>query len=104
MNRAPGFLAIVKDAKVRVKELSFCEMKQRLDAGEKFTLVDFHEGSEWTRGHLPRAIHLDKGIIERDIELAGHEAGVGDMLGVTGWWSQSLVADSFSEAGHWSMS
>jgi len=75
MNHAPGFPAIVNDAKIRVEELSFREVKQRLDAGEKFTLVDFREDSAWTRGHLPRGIHSGKGIIERDIELAGHEAG-----------------------------
>src|SRR5258708_15685546 len=70
MKHAPGFLAIVNDAKTRVKELNFREVKQRLDAGEKFTLVDVREDTEWARGHLPGAIHLGKGVIERDIEMA----------------------------------
>src|SRR5580704_12033258 len=68
MKHAPGFLAIVNDAKTRVKELNFREVKSRLDAGEKFTLVDVREDNEWARGHLPGAVHLSKGIIERDID------------------------------------
>ena len=71
MKHAPGFLAIVNDAKTRVKELDFREVKKRLDAGEKFTLVDVREDNEWARGHLPGAIHLGKGVIERDIETVG---------------------------------
>src|SRR5271169_3890965 len=70
MKHAPGFLAIVNDARTRVKVWSFREVKQRLDAGEKFTLVDVREDNESARGHLPGAIHLGKGIIERDIELS----------------------------------
>jgi hypothetical protein len=70
MKLAPGFLAIVNDAKTRVKELGFREVKERLDAGEKFTLVDVREDNEWALGHLPGAIHLGKGVIERDIETA----------------------------------
>ena len=70
MKHTPGFLAIVNDAKSRVKELGFREVKQKLDAGEKFTLVDVREDNEWARGHLPGAVHLSKGIIERDIETA----------------------------------
>src|ERR1700688_2269375 len=58
MKHTPGFLAIVNDAKTRVKELHFREVKERLDAGEKFTLVDVREDNEWERGHLPGAIHL----------------------------------------------
>src|ERR1700733_2736889 len=70
MKHAPGFLAIVNDAKTRVKEWDFREVKRRLDTGEKFTLVDVREDSEWARGHLPGAIHLSKGVIERDVETA----------------------------------
>jgi rhodanese-related sulfurtransferase len=75
MKDAPGFRAILNEAETRAKKLSIRGVKQRFDTGGKFTLVDVREHSEWARSHLPRAIHLDKGIIERDIELAGHEAG-----------------------------
>jgi rhodanese-related sulfurtransferase len=65
---APGFLKIVNDAKIRVKECTIDDVKARLDAGEKMLLVDVREESEWNAGHLPGAIHLGKGVIERDID------------------------------------
>src|SRR5205823_14984525 len=67
---APGFLAIVNDAKSRVKETNVAEVKKRMDAGEKLTLVDSREDNEWAKGHIQGAIHLSKGIIERDVEAA----------------------------------
>src|SRR5437879_1425072 len=65
---SPQFLKLVEDAKKRVKETTVDEVKARLDRGDKFYLVDVREDSEWDKGHLPGAIHLGKGIIERDIE------------------------------------
>src|ERR1035437_8322012 len=70
MKHAPEFLKIVNDAKTRIRETNVQEVKARLDAKEVFTLVDVREDSEWANGHLPGAIHLGKGIIERDIENA----------------------------------
>ena len=75
MKDAPGFRAIVNEAETRAKKLSIRGVKQRLDTGGKFTLVDFRERIEWARRHLPRAIDLGLGIIKRDIELAVHEGG-----------------------------
>src|SRR5713101_3621587 len=68
MAHTPGFLKLVQDAKTRVRETNVHEVKKQLDAGEKIIVVDVREESEWARGHLPGAIHLGKGIIERDIE------------------------------------
>ena len=68
MEHAAKFLALVNDAKKRVKETNVADVKRRMDAGEKFLLVDVREESEWAQGHLPGAIHLGRGIIERDIE------------------------------------
>ena len=65
---APRFLKIVDDARSRVTEVTINDVKPRLDADEKFLLVDVREESEWAAGHLPRAIHLGKGVIERDGE------------------------------------
>jgi rhodanese-related sulfurtransferase len=70
MAHAEGFLNLVKDAKKRVKEEDYRETKKRLDAGDKFVLVDVREDTEWARGHIPGAVHLGKGVIERDIEKA----------------------------------
>ena len=64
----PRFLKIVDDAKTRVRETNVEEVKKKMDRGEKFILVDVREESEFAKDHLPGAIHLGKGIIERDIE------------------------------------
>ena len=64
----PRFLKIVDDAKTRVRETTVDAVKTRMDRGDKFVLVDVREESEFAKDHLPGAIHLGKGIIERDIE------------------------------------
>jgi rhodanese-related sulfurtransferase len=61
-HHSPGFLALVEDAKKRVREISAAELKHKLDDGEKFHLVDLRESEERAAGHLPRAQHLPKGI------------------------------------------
>src|SRR5882724_4028409 len=68
MAHAPQFLKLVNEAKKKVKETNVADVKRRIEAGEKFLLVDVREDNEWTKGHLPGAVHLGKGIIERDIE------------------------------------
>jgi rhodanese-related sulfurtransferase len=68
MQHSPRFLKIVNDAKSKVKETTVDQVKQKLDDGEKFLLVDVREESEFAKDHLPGAIHLGKGVIERDIE------------------------------------
>ena len=100
MNHAPGFLAIVNDAKTRVKETNFREVKTRLDAGEKFTLVDVREDSEWARGHLPGAIHLGKGIIERDIETLVPDKSAELVLYCGGGFRSALAADALQKMGY----
>jgi len=65
----PRFLKIVEDAKTRVRETTVDEIKARLDRGDKFQLVDVREESEFQKDHLPGAIHMGKGVIERDIDL-----------------------------------
>ena len=64
---SPRFLKIVENAKQRIREVSVDDVKTKLDRGEKFVLVDVREESEWAKDHLPGAIHLGKGIIERDV-------------------------------------
>jgi rhodanese-related sulfurtransferase len=65
---SPGFLRIVEEAKKRIREVSIEQVKAKLDRGEKFLLVDVREESEYAKDHLPGAVHLSKGIIERDVE------------------------------------
>jgi hypothetical protein len=70
MKHSPQFLALVNDAKKRVKETTVDEIKKRLERGDSFILIDVREESEFAKDHLPGARHMGKGTIERDIETA----------------------------------
>ena len=100
MPHSPAFLRLVDDAKRRVRQTDIHDIKRRLDAGEKFTLVDVREGEEWTRGHLPGAIHLCKGIIERDIERAVPDHGAPLVLYCGGGFRSALAADNLQKMGY----
>ena len=63
-----GFLSLVADAKKNVSELTSQELKEKIAGHESFCLIDVREDNEWVTGHITGAIHLSKGIIERDIE------------------------------------
>ncbi|HEX4608127.1 MAG TPA: rhodanese-like domain-containing protein [Urbifossiella sp.] len=97
---APGFLKIVQDAKTRVKECTVDDVKRRLDAGERFTLVDVREESEFAAGHLPRATHLGKGVIERDIEKAIPDPATPIVLYCGGGFRSALAADAIQKMGY----
>jgi len=100
MAHAAKFLALVNDAKKRVKETNVADVKRRLDAGEKFVLVDVREESEWAHGHLPGAIHLGKGIIERDVEQRVPDAGTKIILYCGGGFRSALAADNLQKMGY----
>jgi rhodanese-related sulfurtransferase len=97
---APGFLKIVQDAKTRVRECTVDDVKRRLDAGERFTLVDVREESEYAKGHLPGAVHLGKGVIERDIEKAIPDPGAALVLYCGGGFRSALAADAIQKMGY----
>ena len=100
MVHSPGFLKLVNEAKAKIKEAQFTEIKKRLEAGEKLILVDTREDSEWTQGHLPGAIHLGKGIIERDIEttIPDHHAPI--VLYCGGGFRSAIAAESLQKMGY----
>ena len=100
MKHAPEFLKLVADAKARVRETNVQEVKKRLDAKETFTLVDVREDSEWAKGHVPAAIHLGKGIIERDIENAIPAKTTPIVLYCGGGYRSALAADSLQKMGY----
>ena len=100
MAHAQRFLALVNDAKKRVKESNVADVKRRLDAGEKLGLIDVREESEWARGHLPGAIHLGKGVIERDIEQRLPDAGTKVVLYCGGGFRSALAADNLQKMGY----
>jgi rhodanese-related sulfurtransferase len=100
MAHAAKFLVLVNDAKKRVKETNVADVKRRMDAGEKFVVVDVREESEWAQGHLPGAIHLGKGIIERDIEERVPDASAKLILYCGGGFRSALAADNLQKMGY----
>ncbi len=100
MKHSPGFLRLVEDAKTRIRETNVQEVKRRLDANERFHLVDVREESEWARGHLPHAIHLSKGTIERDIEGAIPDKDAPIVLYCGGGFRSALAADNLRKMGY----
>lgn len=100
MDHAEGFLNLVRDAKKRIKEEDVQTTKKKLDAGEKMFMVDVREESEWARGHIPNAIHLGKGVIERDIEKAIPEKGATVVLYCGGGFRSALAADNLQKMGY----
>src|SRR5581483_8840822 len=97
---APGFLKIVEDAKKRVRETTVDEIKARVDRGDTFTLVDVREESEWAKDHLPGAIHLGKGVIERDIEQKVPDPRTPLVLYCGGGFRSALAADNLQKMGY----
>ncbi len=95
-----GFLKLVRDAKSRIKEEDFRETKKRLDGGEKIIVVDTREDSEWARGHIPGAIHLGKGVIERDIEKTIPDKDSTVVLYCGGGFRSALAADNLQKMGY----
>jgi rhodanese-related sulfurtransferase len=100
MQHAPRFLNIVNDARSRVKETTVDEVKQKLDSGEKFMLVDVREESEFAKDHLPGAIHLGKGVIERDIEARVPDLNTPLILYCGGGFRSALAADNLQKMGY----
>jgi rhodanese-related sulfurtransferase len=96
----PRFLKIVDDAKTRVRECTVADVKQRLDRGEKFHLVDVREDGEWANGHLPGATHLGKGVIERDVEQKIPDTSAEIVLYCGGGFRSALAADNLQKMGY----
>ena len=96
----PRFLAIVDDAKKRVRETTVDEVKAKLDKGDKFVLVDVREDSEYEKDHLPGAIHLGKGVIERDIEARIPDTGTPLVLYCGGGFRSALAVDNLQKMGY----
>jgi rhodanese-related sulfurtransferase len=100
MAHAPKFLQIVSDAKKRVRETNVADVKRRVDAGEKMIVVDVREDNEWANGHLPGAIHLGKGVIERDIEARVPDTSAKIILYCGGGFRSALSADNLQKMGY----
>ena len=100
MQHAPGFLRLVDDARRRVRELTVADVQRMLDAGDRFELIDVREAEEWRNGHLPRARHLCKGILERDVEAAIPDPSTPIVLYCGGGFRSALAADNLQKMGY----
>lgn len=100
MAHSPQFLKLVKEAKARVAETNVADVKRRIDGGEKLLLVDVREDNEWAQGHLPGAVHLGRGIIERDIEARVPQTNAKLILYCGGGFRSALVADNLKKMGY----
>lgn len=100
MSHSPEFLKIVNDAKSRVKETDVPAVLKRLAAGEALILVDTREDNEWAKGRIAGAIHLGKGVIERDIEAAIPDKNAEIILYCGGGFRSALSADNLQKMGY----
>jgi len=99
-HHSPGFLAIVMDAKQRIREIDIEEYKRLEKAGEAGQLVDVREDHEWEAAHAAGAIHLSKGIIERDIENAFPDKNSQLVLYCGGGYRSALATDNLQKMGY----
>ena len=99
MKHSPGFLKIVDDAKSRVREVSVEETRRKLEKGQA-QVIDVREESEFANDHLPGAIHLGKGVIERDIEEKVPDLNAPLVLYCGGGYRSALAADNLQKMGY----
>jgi rhodanese-related sulfurtransferase len=100
MTHSPAFLALVQDAKTRIQEVDLDGYRQMRDAGTPHLLIDTREESEWNAGHAPGAVHLSKGIIERDIEARVPDKSTTLVLYCGGGFRSALSADNLKKMGY----
>ena len=100
MQHSPRFLQIVNEARKNVAEVTVDDVKARMQRGEKFVLINVREESEWARDHLPEAIHLGKGVIERDIEQRIPDTSTPLILYCGGGFRSALAADNLQKMGY----
>ena len=103
MAHSPAFLQIVNDAKTRIEEIDINGYKKMLAAGEKPVLVDTREESEWAAGHAKGAVHLSKGVIERDVETKIPDKNTKMVLYCGGGFRSALAADNLQKMGYTSV-
>ena len=100
MTHAPGFLKLVDDAKSRVRQIDIEGYKQMVAVKAPHVLVDTREDREWADGHVARAVHLSKGIIERDIETKYPDKATELVLYCGGGFRSALAADNLQRMGY----
>lgn len=100
MKHSEGFIKIVNDAKSRIRECDIHEVRRRLERGEQFHFVDVREDNEWAKGHATGAIHIGRGVIERDIEGLIPDKSADIVLYCGGGYRSALAADNLRKMGY----
>ena len=100
MEHSPGFLNLVNDAKRRVNEVSVAEARARLSANSKVVLLDVREDNEWRAGHAAEAVHLGKGILERDLEKLYPDPKTEIIMYCGGGFRSALTCDAAQKMGY----
>lgn len=100
MKHSPGFLRIVEDAKTRVRETDVPTVMARVKKGERLLLVDVREDHEWAQGRVAGAMHLGRGVIERDAEKCLPDKGAEIILYCGGGFRSALAADNLQRMGY----
>ena len=96
----PAFLALVNDAKSRIRQMNIGQYRQLAASGAAHVLIDTREDSEWAAGHAKGAIHLGKGIIERDVETKIPQRDTQMVLYCGGGYRSALAADTLQKMGY----
>lgn len=99
-HHSPRFLAIVGEAKARIRETTVDAIKGRLDRGDEIVLIDVREESEFAKDHLPGALHLGKGVLERDIETKVPDTAAPLVLYCGGGFRSALAAENLQRMGY----
>ncbi len=100
MHHSPGFLKVVEQVRPRIREVSLEEARQRLERNPKAILVDVREDGEWAAGHAVQAIHLGKGILERDIETTVPDPRTELIMYCGGGFRSALTAEVAQRMGY----
>ncbi|MCJ8329440.1 MAG: sulfurtransferase [Lentisphaeria bacterium] len=104
MQHSEKFLAIVNDAKAKIKECNCDDIQQLLEVGDQLNLIDCREESEWQRGHIQGAQYMGKGIIERDIEAAFPDMDTEIIFYCGGGFRSALVCEALQRMGYTNVS
>lgn len=100
MQHSPGFLKVVDDARSRVREVSVDGLRERLAANPSVVLLDVREESEWTAGHAVQAVHMGKGVLERDIEARFPDTDAEIIMYCGGGYRSALACDAAQRMGY----
>lgn len=100
MAHNPAFLNKVNQAKAKIKECTVMDVQNKLNRGEEFYLIDTREDLEWQAGHLPKALHIGKGVLERDIETKVPNKNAEIILYCGGGFRSALAAEALLDMGY----